>query len=78
MKLTTLLAGILIVGFVLPVAAQTEGYYVVQSTKTKTCTITHERPSGTEYTMVSPDGTVYKTEVEAESAMKTIKVCHTE
>ncbi|HJU17026.1 MAG TPA: hypothetical protein VJ770_11220 [Stellaceae bacterium] len=78
MKITTLLASVLIAGFVLPAAAQTEEYYVVQGVKTRTCTVTRERPKGTEYTVVSPNGVVYKTEVEAKNAMKTIRECHTE
>ena len=40
-------------------------YYVVQDIKTKKCTI------------VGPDGVVYKTQTEAETAMKTVKVCTT-
>ena len=78
MKIATLLAGVFIVGLVLPAAAQTEDYYVVQNVKTKTCTVTHQKPTTTEYTMVGPDGTIYKTKVEAENAMKTIKVCHSD
>lgn len=78
MKIATLLAGVFIVGLVLPAAAQTEDYYVVQNVKTKTCTVTHQKPTTTEYTMVGPDGTIYKTKVEAENAMKTTKVCHSD
>ena len=50
-------------------------YYIVQDVRTKKCTITHERPSGTSMTIVGGDGTVYKSESEAQSAMKTTKVC---
>ena len=78
MKFATLLAGVLVLGFVLPAAAQTEDYYVVQNVKTRTCTVTHQKPTTTEYTMVGPDGTIYKTKVEAENAMKTTKVCHSD
>ncbi|HEX5452331.1 MAG TPA: hypothetical protein VFX06_00945 [Stellaceae bacterium] len=78
MKIATLLAGVFIVGLVLPAAAQTEDYYVVQNVKTKTCTVTHQKPATSEYTMVGPDGTIYKTKVEAENAMKTTKVCHSD
>lgn len=78
MKIATLLAGVFIVGLVLPAAAQTEDYYVVQNVKTKTCTVTHQKPTTSEYTMVGPDGTIYKTKVEAENAMKTTKVCHSD
>jgi hypothetical protein len=37
-----------------------------------------KRPTVTEETVVGPDGVVYKTRTEAESAMKTVKVCTTE
>jgi hypothetical protein len=50
----------------------------VQNVKTRTCTVTHQKPTSTEYTTVGPDGTVYKTKIEAENAMKTIKVCHSD
>ena len=75
MKFMTALAGVLVAGFVLPAAAQVETYYLVQDVKTKKCTIVDKKPAGAEYTMVGGDGTVYKTRVEAESAMKTVKVC---
>ena len=54
------------------IAADT--YYVVQDAKTKKCTITETKPSSTQVTVVSGD-TVYKTKTEAETGMKTIKVC---
>ena len=53
-------------------------YYIVQDVKTKKCTSVDKKPaSTTEYTMVGPEGTVYKTKTEAETAMKTVKVCTT-
>lgn len=75
MKLRTALAGALLVGFVFPAAAQVETYYLVQDVKTKKCTIMNQKPAGAEYTMIGGDGVVYKTRVEAENAMKTVKVC---
>ena len=75
MKLTIAMAGLLVAGLALPAAAQTETWYLVQDVKTKKCTIVNKRPTATEYTMVGGDGTVYKTRVEAENAMKTVKVC---
>lgn len=78
MKLNTALAGALIAGFVLPAAAQAQGYYVVQNVHTKKCTITHEKPTSSTMTVVGPNGMVYKTMTEAESAMKTIKVCESD
>lgn len=48
-------------------------FYVVQDTSTKKCTIVEKKPTATT-TVVVGDG-VYKTRTEAESAMKTVKVC---
>jgi len=80
MRVNTALAGAFVVGLVLPAAAQTTttSYYVVQDVKTKKCTIIDKKPTTTEYTTVGDDGVVYKTRVEAENAMKTVKVCTTE
>jgi hypothetical protein len=50
-------------------------YYIVQDASTKKCTITHEKPTGASMTVVGGDGTIYKTETEAQSALKTTKVC---
>jgi hypothetical protein len=50
-------------------------YYIVQDAKTKKCQIVAQKPIGTEYTVVGPDGVVYKTRTEAETAIKTVKVC---
>lgn len=77
MKLKIAVAGVLVAGFVLPAVAQTAGeYYLVQDTKTKTCKIVQEKPaSGGEWTMISPEGKVYKTRSEAESALKTTTIC---
>ena len=41
------------------------------------CQIVAQKPTSTEYTVVGPDGVVYKTKTEAETAMKTVKVCTT-
>jgi uncharacterized membrane protein len=50
-------------------------FYIVQDVKTKKCTIVDKKPVATEATVVSPEGVVYKTRTEAETAMKTVKVC---
>lgn len=76
--LKTVLAGAIALGFALPAFAQVDSYYVVQDVKTKKCTIVDKKPTATEYTVIGGDGVMYKTRVEAESAMKTVKVCHTE
>ena len=80
MRLNIALAGAFVVGLALPAAAQTTttSYYVVQDVKTKKCTIMDKKPTTTEYTTVGDDGVVYKTRVEAETAIKTVKVCTTE
>ena len=79
MKLKIAVAGALVAGIVLPAVAQAaDEYYLVQDTKTKTCKIVQEKPaSGGEWTMIGPQGQIYKTRTEAESAMKTTKVCET-
>lgn len=77
MKLKIAVAGALVAAFALPSLAQAQSeYYLVQDTKTKTCKIVDQKPaSGGEWTMISPSGDVYKTRSEAESAMKSTKVC---
>ena len=55
--------------------AQTTEFYVVQDVKTKKCMIVDKRPTTTtEFTVL---GTVFKTRAEAESGMRTQKVCVT-
>jgi len=49
-------------------------FYVVQDTATKKCTIVDKKPA-TKTTVVVGDGKVFKTRTEAETGMKTIKVC---
>jgi hypothetical protein len=60
--------------FVVPAAAQTATeYYVVQDIKTKKCTIVEKKPTTT--TEVTILGNSFKTRTEAESGMKTEKIC---
>lgn len=54
--------------------AQTQ-WYVVQDTGTKRCSVVSERPTTKTTVVVSPSGTVYKTREEAETGMRTVKVC---
>jgi hypothetical protein len=49
------------------------GFYVVRDATTKKCTIVDQKPTTTTTTVVG-DG-VYKTRTEAETGMKSIKVC---
>jgi hypothetical protein len=69
-----LVAIAMLVAFVSPALAADE-FYVVQDVKTKKCTIVDKKPTDTSTTVVSPSGTVYKTRAEAETGMKTVKVC---
>ena len=57
-----------------PALAQS-GFYIVQDSATKKCTIVSERPTTTTTTVVSPSGVTYTTRAEAEAGMKTVKVC---
>ena len=68
-----LLAATLLIAFVTPALAADE-FYVVQDVKTKKCTIVDKKPTTTTETTVVGNG-VYKTRVEAETGMKSVKVC---
>jgi hypothetical protein len=48
-------------------------FYVVRDTTTKKCTIVDTRPTTTTTTIV--DNGTFKTRTEAETGMKTMKVC---
>jgi uncharacterized membrane protein len=70
-------AALLVGALASPAFAQTAEFYVVQDTATKKCTIVDKKPTVTTTTIVTPAGTVYKTRAEAETGMKSIKVCTT-
>jgi hypothetical protein len=74
MGVKTILAGVIIAAFVVPAFGADE-FYVVQDVKTKKCTIVDKKPVDTTTTVVSPSGMVYKTRSEAETGMKSVKVC---
>lgn len=74
MKMKMATAALMIAAFSLPAFAADE-FYVVQDVKTKTCTVVDKKPTDTSVTVVSPSGTIYKSRTEAESGMKTVKVC---
>ena len=80
MKINYALASAFVVGFVLSAGAQTPttSYYVVQDVKTKKCEIVDQKPVSKEMTVVGGDGVIYHSRTEAENALKTVKVCHTE
>ena len=69
-----LFAAAITASLVAPAFAADE-FYVVQDTATKKCTIVDKKPTESSMTVVSPSGTVYKTRTEAETEMKSIKVC---
>ena len=70
----TILAAALAVAFGGSAFAQMAAteYYVVQDTSTKKCTIVDKKPTTT--TTIVDNG-VFKTRTEAETGMKTMKVC---
>jgi hypothetical protein len=72
-----LLGSVVLVALVAPVSAQTTvtEYYVVQDPATKKCTIVDKKPTTTTTVQVGP--VAFKSRTEAESGMKTIKVCTT-
>ncbi|RZN11391.1 hypothetical protein CWO91_08940 [Bradyrhizobium genosp. SA-3] len=67
-------AALMVAALSLPAFAADE-FYVVQDVKTKKCTIVDKKPTDTSMTVVSPSGTIYKTRAEAETGMKTVKIC---
>jgi uncharacterized membrane protein len=70
-------AALLVGALATPAFAQSAEFYVVQDTATKKCTIVDKKPTVSTQTIVTPGGTVYKTRAEAETSMKTVKVCTT-
>ena len=74
MKTKILLAAAVSAALVAPAFAADE-FYVVQDVSTKKCTIVDRKPTETNVTIVSPSGIIYKTRTEAETEMKSIKVC---
>jgi hypothetical protein len=74
MKMRLIVAAAVAASLVAPAFAADE-FWVVQDSATKKCTIVDKKPTETNMTVVSPSGTVYKSKTEAETGMKTIKVC---
>ena len=70
------IAAALATALAIPAFAQTvTEYYVVQDASTKRCTIVDKKPTTTTTVQVGP--VAFKTRTEAETGMKTIKVCET-
>ena len=80
MTRTYLIAGALLLALAAPSFAQTTTttteYYVVQDSGTKKCTIVEQKPTSATIIQVGP--LAFKTMGEAETGMKTIKVCTSE
>jgi hypothetical protein len=68
-----LFAAVLVIAFAAPALAADE-FYVVQDVKTKKCTIVDKKPATTTEVTVVGNG-MYKTRTEAETGMKSVKVC---
>ena len=72
------LAAALVAAIAVPAFAQSTKvteYYVVQDSSSKKCTIVDKKPTTTTMVQVGPMG--FKSRTEAETGMKTIKVCET-
>ena len=70
------IAAALATAIALPASAQSvTQHYVVQDAKTKRCTVVNKKPTTTAVVQVGP--VAFKTRQEAETGMKTIKVCET-
>ena len=54
-------------------SAMAAEFYVVRDATTKKCTVVETKPTATTTTIV--DNGIYKTKTEAETGMKTTKVC---
>jgi hypothetical protein len=75
-KYKLMTAAAIVAALTVPAAAQAT-FYVVQDTTTKRCTVVKERPTAKTMIIVGDSGKIYKTESEAQAAIRTIKVCET-
>jgi hypothetical protein len=71
MKMAFIAVAGLVASFAMPALAANE-FYLVQDTASKKCSIVEMKPAVATTTVV---GTVHKTRVEAETAMKAEKSC---
>ena len=69
-----IMAATMIAAFV-PLTFAAGEYYVVQDVRTKKCTVIDKRPADSSKPFVNAAGIVYRTRSEAESGMKSAKVC---
>ncbi len=70
----TIASGIILAALITPALA--EEFWVVQSPSTKKCTIVQQKPTTT--TEVVIGNSSFKTRADAETSMKTTKVCTTQ
>jgi hypothetical protein len=69
-----IIAGAIVGGLIAPAVAQTvTEYYIVRNPETKRCSIVTERPTTT--TTVIVGDRAFKTRTEAETSLRTTKVC---
>ena len=72
MNIKHALCGVALAALVTPALAANE-FYVVQDTATLKCSVTEQKPTVATTTLVGT--AVYKTQAEAETAMKADKIC---
>ena len=72
MSIKYALCGVALAALVTPALAANE-FYVVQDTASKKCSIVEQKPTVATLTLVGT--TSYKTQAEAETAMKADKIC---
>ena len=72
MSMKIIVAAALAVAFATPAFAE---FYIVQDSGTKHCTIVDKRPTSRTEVIVGENGKTYTTREEADTAMKTVKVC---
>jgi hypothetical protein len=72
MNMKYALCGVALAALVTPALAANE-FYVVQDSATKKCSIVEQKPTAATMTLVGK--AVYKTQAEAQIAMKAEKVC---
>jgi hypothetical protein len=73
MRLSLIVSAALLAGFVTQATAAE--FYIVQDSATKHCTVVDKKPTTKTETVVGDNGKVYTTREEADTAMKTVKVC---
>jgi hypothetical protein len=70
-----MICGLVFVAATVAETASAAEFYVVRDSTTKKCTIVDTKPTTTTTTVV--DNGTFKTKTEAETGMKTMKVCTT-